>query len=635
MRRVYLKQIPREEARALFLDQVSIPRREEKIKVTDALLRVTSRAVFAERSMPAYHGAAMDGIAVRAEETFGASDQEPLVLILEEQYLPVDTGDPLPSGFNAVIKVEDVQTLTEQSVEIMSPAAPWQHVRPVGEDVVAKEIILPAYHRLEPVDLGALLAGGITEVPVLKKPKVAIIPTGDELIDPEEIVDRGKIPEFNSTVISGYLQTWGAEPEVFSIVRDEPAELSKQIIAASDRCDLVIINAGSSVGREDFTAQVVQSLGAVFVHGVATRPGKPVVLGKAGEKPLIGLPGYPISAYLALEWFARPLLFRYLGLPEPERPKVQARTGRRIVSELGVEEFIRISVGYVNDRFLINPLNRGAGVTMSLVRADGLLVIPADSLGLEEGEEVEVELFRPTSELRRTLTVVGSHDLTLDLIGTALQRIRPGTSLSSSHVGSMGGITAIKKNQAHLAGVHLFDTATGEYNVPYIKRFLPEESVILVNLAYRTQGWILPSGNPRGIKKVTDLLQDGVTFVNRQRGAGTRLLFDHLLAGEGIDPGRICGYQREEYTHLNVAAAVAAGAADVGLGILSAAHAYGLDFVPVSEERYDLLMRKDFYYSAFGQDLIRVITSPEFKEQVEALGGYSLRDAGKIMYEHA
>ncbi len=633
MRRVYLRQLPRKEALDLFLARAEIPRREELVPVTKALGRVTARAIFAERSMPAYHAAAMDGIAVRAEETFGASDLTPLVLNLGDQYVPVDTGDPLPEGFDAVIKIEDLQPLTEQSVEIIAPATPWQHVRPVGEDVVAKEIVLPAFHRLQPPDLGALLAGGRTEVPVLAKPRVAIIPTGSELIKPEDAVKRGEIPEFNSAVLSAYLKLWGADPQVYPIVRDDLSALTAQVQEALRHADLVLINAGSSVGSEDFTVEAVKNVGEVLVHGVATRPGKPTILGVAGRKPVLGIPGYPVSAYLALEWFVRPLIYRTLGLPEPERPKIRGKIGRRVVSELGVEEFIRVKVGYVNQRFLVNPLSRGAGVTMSLVRADGLLVIPPNSLGYEGGEEVEVELFRPEAELKSTLTIVGSHDLTLDLLGTALSRVRPGIYVSSSHVGSMGGINAIKKDQAHVAGVHLFDPETGEYNIPYIKRFLWDEPVVLVNLTYRTQGWIVPPGNPRGIKKVTDLLQEGVKFINRQRGAGTRLLLDYMLDRAGIDPEQIYGYQREEYTHLNVAAAVAAGTADVGLGIYSAAKAYGLDFVPVAEERYDLLMRKDFYHSPLGEALLQAITSPDFQREVASLGGYNLRDVGKIMYE--
>lgn len=632
MKKVYLTQIPRTQALQLFLERAALPRKEENLAVAECLGRVTARPVMAQSSLPGYHAAAMDGIAVKAWSTFGASDQQPLVL-KNGDYQFVNTGDPIPEGFDAVIKVEDLQELPERRLEITSPASPWQNIRPVGEDIVAREMILPAFHRLEPVDLGALLAGGITVAPVLARPKAAIIPTGDELVKPGEAVNRGKLPEFNSTVISGYLTQWGAETKVFPVTPDKPEELSSAVKAALPQADMVIIIAGSSKGTKDYTSTAIGMLGEILVHGVATRPGKPTILGIIDHKPIVGIPGYPVSAYLALEWFVRPLLYRYWGLPEPERATISAVLGRRIVSEPGVEEFIRVAVGFINGRFIANPLGRGAGLTMSLVKADGLLVIPANSLGCEEGTMAEIQLYRTERELKNSVVVMGSHDPALDLLGEELREISPGLKLSSSHVGSMGGITAVWKGLAHLAGVHLLDTATGEYNIPFIKRLLGDEPLVLVNLAYRIQGWMVPPGNPCKIQTVTDLLQKDLRFINRQRGAGTRMLLDFLLAKGGIKGDQIYGYQREEYSHLNVAAAIAAGTADVGLGIYSAAQSFGLDFIPVGEERYDLLMLKDFYDSSLGKAVIQAITSRQFQEKVETLGGYSLRHTGRVIYE--
>ena len=309
--------------------------------------------------------------------------------------------------------------------------------------------------------------------------------------------------------------------------------------------DLVLIIAGSSAGSEDFTASVLEEVGEVLVHGVATRPGKPTILGSAAGKPVVGVPGYPVSAYLSLEWFVRPLLYRYRGEPEPERERLPVTLGRRVVSQLGVEEHVRMTVGYVEDRFIANPLTRGAGVTMSLVRADGVLIIPEESLGYEQGETVELELYRPASALRYNLLAAGSHDLIVDLLATALKERDPRLALSSSHLGSMGGIAAISKGQAHLAGVHLFDPETGEYNLPYLKKMLPERSdLILVNLAYRMQGWMVPPGNPDGLQDVRDLAEKKISFVNRQKGAGTRLLFDYLLKQNNISPREIDGVRK-------------------------------------------------------------------------------------------
>ncbi|MBW6462756.1 MAG: molybdopterin biosynthesis protein [Firmicutes bacterium] len=628
MRKVYLSNTPRLEALELFLGKAPIARQTETIKVVDALGRVTADPVFAGLSMPGYHAAAMDGIAVKAENTFSASDQNPLQLSEKDSFVSVNTGNPLPPGFDAVIKVEEIQELSDGKVEIITPATPWQHVRPVGEDVVAGEIIVPTRHKLRPPDLGALLAGGITDIEVLKKPLAIIIPSGSEVVSPGAERSRGSIPDFNSTVIASYLQEWGAEPFIAPIVPDEPDKIRQAVSEASNKGDLIIINAGSSAGEKDYTFPVIEALGEVFLHGVATRPGKPTILGKVGNKPVVGLPGYPVSAYMSLEWFVQPLIYKYLGLPYPQRPKLDVSLGRRVVSEVGVEEYVRMTVGYVGDRYIANPLTRGAGVTMSLVRADGLLVIPANSLGYEQGETVELELYRPEYELKHNLLAAGSHDLIIDLLATALKERNPLMNLSSAHLGSMGGIAAIGRGQAHLAGVHLFDPDTNTYNLPYINKMLPDQKLHLINLAYRMQGWIVPAGNPDKVESVNTVVDKNLSFINRQRGAGTRLLFDHMLNKAGIKPEQVYGYEREEHSHLNVAASVAAGAARVGLGILPAAKAFNLDFVPVVEERYDLLMSDVFFISKDSKILLEIINDPEFKKQVEAMGGYSMRDAG-------
>ena len=631
MRKVYLSNTPRREALEKFLAGVNIPRRMETAPVAEALGRVTAEPVFAKLSMPGYHAAAMDGIAVTAEDTYSASDQRPLALEPGQGFVNVNTGNPLPPGFDAVIKIEDLQMLSGGQAELLAPATPWQHVRPVGEDVVAGELIVPAWNALKPADLGAILAGGITEIKVLVKPQVAIIPSGSDLVEPGQDRSRGDVPDYNSTVIAAYLRQWGAEPQVRPIVPDDPDKIKAAILSALDTADLAIIIAGSSAGEKDYTYQVISELGEVFLHGVATRPGKPTILGQIDHKPVVGLPGYPVSAYLSLEWFGLPLICRYFGLPVPERPRLTVTLGRRVVSEMGVEEHVRMTIGYVDDRYIANPLTRGAGVTMSLVRADGLLIIPENSLGHEQNEEVEVELYKPENELRHNLLAAGSHDLIIDLLATALKNEDARLSLSSAHLGSMGGIIAIGRGQAHLAGVHLFDAETGDYNLPYIKKLLPGQKLHLVNLVYRMQGWIVPAGNPQGISSISDLVDTEKGFINRQKGAGTRLLFDHLLNEANLSPTQIKGYEREEHTHLNVAAAVAAGTASVGLGILPAARAFGLDFVPVVEERYDLLLSNSFLKTPEAALLLKIIANPKFQSEVEALGGYSMREAGTMI----
>lgn len=634
MRNIYLEDTPLQDAQRLFLERARFERKVEIIPTRAAFGRVTAVPMYATVSMPNYHASAMDGVAVLAKKTHGADEQHPVRLMLGEDYEVVDTGDPIPDGFDAVIMIEHIHQVDENTIEIMEPVAPWQHIRPIGEDVVAGEMIVPSNHMLRAVDLGALLAGGCTKVPVLRKPRVAIIPTGTELIEPTDTVERGKIVEFNGTVFAAYVHEWGADPVYLGIVKDEYEAIRSKVLEAAHNADIVIVNAGSSAGTEDFTPHIIAELGQVFTHGVATRPGKPVVTGMVEGTPVVGLPGYPVSAYLALEWFVRPFVCHYYGLVEPERETLPVKLGRRIVADVGAEDFVRMTVGCIDGTYVANPLTRAAGVTMSMVRADGLLRIPSGHTGYEQGETVKLELYRPKSQIDRTIVITGSHDLSIDIVNTILRKRHPDRFVASSHVGSMSGIMAIRRGEAHAAGIHLFDEETGSYNVSYIEKFIQEREVVLVQLVYREQGWIVPKGNPLSIGSAGQIANGRTVYINRQRGAGTRLLFDHLLRKDKINPDSVYGYDREAVNHLSVAAAVAGGSADVGLGIYSAARALDLDFIPVTEERYDLLMSRRFYNSLEGRMLLDVIRSESFRAEMESLGGYSCRESGRVMFEN-
>ena len=634
MRKIYLEDKPLQEAIDQALAAFHFEPKVEMVPTTEALGRITAEAIFAKVSMPNFHASAMDGIAVKAENTYSAHEQTPLQLKLHQDYEVVDTGDPIPEQFDAVIMIEYLHQIDEETLEIIEPASPWKHIRPIGEDIVAGEMIISANHKIRPVDQGALLAGGIVEVPVFAKPKVAIIPTGTELVMPTTDLKTGDIIEFNGTVFSSYVKEWGGEPIYKGIIIDDLQLITDAVKNALEEADIILMNAGSSAGREDFTSTVIDSLGEVMVHGVATRPGKPVVVGKAHNgKPIIGVPGYPVSAYLAMDWFVKPLMHQFQGLANPNRQKIKVKLGRRIISKMGAEDFIRLTIGKVNGQYVANPLTRSAGVTMSLVRADGLLRIPIQSQGYEQGEEVEVELYQPIEKIDNTLVFVGSHDLTLDILASTIRKMDPSYSLSSGHVGSLAGILSVRKGECHVAGTHLLDEKTGEYNVSYLQQYLPNQEVVLVNLVYRQQGWIVQKGNPKEIQTIQDLTKDDVRYINRQRGAGTRILFDYLLKEKNIPPDQVYGYSREDFSHLSLAAAIRGGNADVGLGIYSAAKVLDLDFIPVAEERYDLVMTKEFYESEKGQALINVMTSDVFIQEVEAMGGYSCRDAGKVMYK--
>jgi putative molybdopterin biosynthesis protein len=640
MRNIYLESTPLNEALDKWITKLEhegllSPFRSETVKVIDSLGRITAEAVSAEISSPFYHSSAMDGYAVRFTETFGASERTPKRLIIGKQAVYVDTGDPLPEGYNAVIMIEDINNVSENEIEIISPATPWQHVRVIGEDIVATELILPENQKIRAFDIGAMLAGGHTEVKVRKKPEVMIIPTGDEIVEPGSQLKTGNIIEFNSRILGSCVEEWGGKYQRYNIVPDNLQKIKEAILDALAKSDMIIVNAGSSAGSEDFTAEAIRALGEVVLHGVNIKPGKPVILGIIKGKPVLGIPGYPVSAYLTFTLFAKPIILKWLGKEEERCEIIKTKISRQIASQPGQEEFVRVKVGKVGKNFISTPISRGAGVLMSLVRADGIVRIPSMSEGIGAGSEVDVELMRPLSDIENTIVCIGSHDNALDLLANVLKKRYPKYSLSSAHVGSMGGLIAIKKGEAHIAGTHLLDEETGQYNIPFIKKILGSEKIVLINLVYREQGLLVLKGNPKGIKDFKDLVRDDVVFVNRQSGAGTRLLTDKCLKEYGINPHNIKGYEREEYTHMGVASAVLTGVADTGLAILASAKALNLDFIPVAKERYDILMTRETFESEMIKCLLEIITKDsEFKETVYNLGGYDISDMGKIIYEN-
>lgn len=654
-RNFYLHDVPLNEAldawyAALTANDLLGPRGTETIPLTNALNRVTAQPVWAKISSPHYHAAAMDGYAVRADSTRGATETQPLRLTIgttdaEAEAIPVDTGDPLPEGMNAVIMIEHTQHVQEgnenDAIEILAASAPWQYVRPMGEDMVATELVLPANHKLRPADLGAIAGSGHSEVTVYRRPRVAIQPTGTELVQVGAPLKPGDIIEYNSLMLGAQAEEAGCEVTRLPIVDDKYTAIRDAVAAALETHDLVAINAGSSAGSEDYTAAIVQELGELQVHGIAIRPGHPVILGMANSqgtpKVLVGIPGYPVSAAVTFERLIVPLLYRWQGMQPPVRPQVEATLTQRTLSPMGEDEFLRVTVGQVGDRAVATPLGRGAGVIMSLVKADGIVTIPRFSEGHDTNEPVTVELLRPPESIGKTIVAIGSHDLTLDLLSDQLRQQHPELSLTSAHVGSMGGLLALQRGEAHLAGSHLLDEETGEYNVGTIKRLLTDHGVSVVQMGFvqREQGLIVNKGNPKGLAGLEDLLRDDVAFVNRQRGAGTRVLLDYELKQRGLNPRQIQGYARQEYTHLAVAAAVKSGAADCGLGILGAARALDLDFVPLLQERYDLVIPTEYFESELLAPLLEIICHPQssFRQRVEALGGYDTIQMGDVLGE--
>ncbi len=637
----------------------------------NALGRVLAEPIWAKISSPHYHASAMDGFAVRAEDTNGAQPSTPLQLPVIDssssivhrpssaQY--VDTGDPLPEWADAVIPIENVESLDADgnissivrgpsSIRIRAAVAPWSHVRPMGEDIVATQLVLPAGHVLRPVDLGGIAAAGHEQINVARKPRVAILPTGSELVPIGSKLKAGDILEYNSLVLAAQIRSMGGEATRYPILKDNFDLICECVQEAAQDHDLILLNAGSSAGAEDFSAKVVEKLGTLLVHGVAVRPGHPVIMGMINRKseignrksenvahntwnltPIIGVPGYPVSAALTIDIFVEPILAKWLGRRPNELSVETAQLTRKVNSPAGDEDYIRVAVGRVGDKLLAAPLLRGAGVITSLVQADGLVILPPGVQGLEAGEKVNVHLYRSRAELERTIFCIGSHDLTLDLMAQFLAE--HDRRLASANVGSQGGLVALRRGEAHLAGSHLLDPETGEYNISYVRQYMPEIPVKVVALVKRDQGLLVKRGNPKGIKTLEDLSRSNVRFVNRQRGAGTRVLLDYHLNLKKILSESIQGYNREEYTHLGVAAAIASGRADCGLGIAAAAQALDLDFIPLFQERYDLIVPKEHADGELLAPLFGLLSGRAFRDAVSKLPGYDVSVMGAVILE--
>lgn len=683
---VYLHDIPLDQAQAQIEQalqdaELSVMLAPETIPLDEhAIGRILATPIWAKLSSPHYHASAMDGFALRAADTTAATLTNPIDLAYGTQTEYIDTGDPLPDWANCVLQIENTEPLDasrEPSSEARRPAfirirealPPWKNVRPMGEDMVATQLVLPAGHTLRPVDLGAIAGSGHHAITVARKPRVAILPTGTELKPIGQPVERGDIIEYNSLVMAAQINQWGGIATRFPITADNFEAIQARVAEAARDHDLILLNAGSSAGSEDFSAEVIASLGEVKFHGVAVRPGHPVIFGMVGSQigneelgignwesegianeqwsivnnqpdtpisqspisnppiPIIGVPGYPVSAALTGEIFVKPILERWLGIGSQPFVTVEATLTRKMASPSGDDDYVRVAVGQVGERTLAAPLSRGAGVISSLVRADGLVVVPAGSQGLDAGSRVTVNLLRSKASIDKTILAIGSHDLTLDLLAQFLSQHN--RRLASANVGSLAGLIALRRGEAHLAGAHLLDPETGTYNQSYINRYLPNTPAQRIGLVQRSQGLIVAKGNPKGIGGLGALARDDVRFVNRQRGAGTRVLLDYWLEKEGIDSGSIAGYEQEEFTHLAVAASVQSGRADAGLGIAAAATALDLNFVPLFNEQYELIVPRAFMTSPLLQPLFECLQDQAFRQAVAKLRGYDVSIMGR------
>lgn len=629
---IYLSNYELDEAIDMFFSKLNYENiGKEEINSWDALGRVTTSALFAKISSPHYNSSAMDGISLNSKLTHGASEKNHIELIEGKDYIIVDTGDPIPKQHDCVIMVEDLIKTGEGKVSIYKSGAAWQNIRPIGEDIVEQQLIIPSGHKIRPMDIGAIIAGGINKIEVYKRPKVGIIATGTEIVEAGSKLKLGDIIDFNSHTFAAQVTEWGGIPKRYGIVKDVYEDIKKIIMMAMEECDIVLINAGSSAGREDFTDSIIREVGEVYVHGIAIKPGKPAILGSINHKPIIGIPGYPVSAYFIMENIVKRIVSSYQGTEAIASRTVKAVLSRKIMSSLKHLEFVRIKLGYVEDKLIATPLSRGAGATISLVRADGVFEIPQNVEGIEAGSIVDIKLIKEEDEIKNTVVCIGSHDPIVDIAGDIMHRNNRNFFLCSANVGSMGGIMALKNEETHLAPIHLLDMDTGDYNISYINKYIKDKAMALIKGVGRTQGFLVKKGNPREISGFLDLTSEDIKYINRQRGAGTRLLLDYNLNKLGINTSSVYGYEREENTHLAVAAAIAAGDADTGLGIYSAASIMGLDFIPVATEEYDFCIPVKYLELEMIQKFIETLKSKEFALELDKLGGYEYKNIGEIV----
>ena len=626
-RNIYLKTVTLEEALALYKDKTEAMFRTltETVHVTDAYGRITSEPVYAKCSNPNYNASAMDGIMVPSHLTLSADERRPLHLKKDHDFKFVDTGDVIEAPYDSVIMIEDVQIIDEETVEILSPSYPWMNVRMVGEDFVIGEMLLTRHHLVKAVDLGALISGGIETLQVLKKPRVGLIPTGSEIVDIGTTLKPGDILESNTRMFAGLVLENGGEPHRYPIVPDDKEKLRKALLKATSENDIVIINAGSSAGSEDYTATLIAELGEVWVHGIDIKPGKPAILGAIGGKPVVGIPGYPVSAYMTFKHFVVPMLTWTPVMLKTQ----QALLSQAVPSSLKHKEFVRVQLGRVDNKIIATPLKRGAASTMSLVKANGILTIDKASEGYPAGTMVNVEMTRNHLNLEDGLVAIGSHDLIMDWISDIMMTEKYRTYVLSAHTGSLGGIMAIKRGEAHLAPIHLLDEATGTYNMAEINRYLKGQKMVLIKGIKRWQGFYTRMGD-QPVMDFSQIVRDKLQFVNRQKGSGTRLLTDYFLKKEGVVPSEVEGYQTEVLTHTAVALAVKTGNADVGIGIASVAHQMALNYHPLAKEDYDFLVPLSQFELPVVQDFIRVLKSEAFKTRLDAAGGYELEELAFI-----
>lgn len=610
--RQFLDVLDRDEAERRWRAAIDVaPGREECVALEDALGRVLARDVRADVDVPGFDRSNMDGFAVRAADTFGASEEEPVRLRLNAETIPtgvapreevapgtstpIATGGMLPRGADAVVPVEQTDVDAEgRVVEVRRSVVPGAAVSFAGTDMGQGETVLFAGTRLTSRETGVLAAVGLARVCVVARPRVAILSTGDEIVQPGETMRPGLVYDSNGRILADAVRELGGEPRFLGAFRDDEAALRAALARALDSADLVLLSGGTSKGEGDLNARVVAELEpGILVHGVALKPGKPICLAASGRRPVVILPGFPTSAVFTFHEFVAPVLREMAGLPADRRETLPARLALRTVSERGRVEYLLVGlVRRADGALAAYPMGKGSGSVTAFSRADGFVRIGRNTEIVEADAEVEVTLVGrelPVADL----VVIGSHCAGLDVVAGALAR--EGLSVKLLAVGSQGGLAAARRGECDAAPIHLLDPQTGRYNAPWL-----DASLRLLPGYTRMQGVVTRSDETRPTEALLD--DPALRMVNRNRGAGTRVLIDELLGSR-----RPPGFAYEPRSHYAVAAAVAQGRADWGVTIESVAREKGLRFRPLRAEHYDFAIPADRWERPAVRALRRVL----------------------------
>ena len=625
-RNIYLENVSVEKAKEKWLSNCDLTPKTKTIDVRKSKGEIVSKDIYAKTSSPYEHRSAMDGIAVLAKDTLQATKINPIKI---KNFKFVDTGDVIPKEYNAVIKIEDINMDEEKKAEILNSVSPWENIRTIGESMVKGDLLITSARKITSFDLGVLIEGGIKEIDVINKPSIGVIPTGSELIDIDDKYEMGKIYEFNSHVVKNLIKDYGAKAYKNKIIKDDYNLLKEKIIKEVKNRDIVVIIAGTSAGSEDYTFKLIEELGEVYVHGISIKPGGPTILGKINNTPIIGLPGYPVACAIVFKIFGKEIINRLTNQRNKFKKVIDANISKKIVSNLGHEEYIRVKLAKLKDKLIAKPLKRKSGIISSLSEADGLIKISEFSEGIPKNKSVEVELLKDNVNYSNTLLISGSNDMTLDILKKYLSK--KNIELVTTSSGSLGGIMDLRRDEAHIATSHLLNPKTDDYNVSYIKKYLDEKNVNLINLVYRKQGFIINENLKNEIDSINDLTKRKYKYINRQKGSGTRILFDYLLEKNNIKKDKILGYERVEYSHMTLAALINSKSADIGLGVLAAANAFDLEFIPIKEERYDLIIPDDLMNNKRVKILLSVVKSDEFQNEVKKLKGYNIKSSGCVI----